>query len=205
MPRPPKKKAKKNAENKDDFRSKSGKASDLEAESSDEMKNLASIVKLKRSSKTGNHSFEIFERKCSQLIENTTKEIELKIKTHEENLARIYESVEEINEEVEPGENEAVFERKLNKNFDAEINSLSRALTDMNTQKSCDRDELQVDSELLEELNLRPERLAEFSQLMTSECKRGFRMYCENNLLVSDARKFKERYKALMKEALWAK
>ncbi|KAA1097205.1 hypothetical protein PGTUg99_000168 [Puccinia graminis f. sp. tritici] len=177
MPRPPKKKAKKNAENKDDFRSKSGKASDLEAESSDEMKNLASIVKLKRSSKTGNHSFEIFERKCSQLIENTTKEIELKIKTHEENLARIYES----------------------------INSLSRALTDMNTQKSCDRDELQVDSELLEELNLRPERLAEFSQLMTSECKRGFRMYCENNLLVSDARKFKERYKALMKEALWAK
>jgi hypothetical protein len=45
MPRPPKKKAKKNAENKDDFRFKNGRDSDLEAESSDEIKNLASIVK----------------------------------------------------------------------------------------------------------------------------------------------------------------
>jgi hypothetical protein len=35
-----------------------------------------------------------------------------------------------------------------------QINYLSRALTDMNSEKSCDGDGLQVDSELLEERKL---------------------------------------------------
>jgi len=99
-------------------------------------------------------------------------------------------------------ENEAIFERIINKNFDEEINYLSRALTDMSSEKSCHGDESQIDSELLEELHVRPEQFAEFSRRMTYECKRGFRLFCENNKLASDARKFKEKYKALMREVL---
>jgi hypothetical protein len=37
--------------------------------------------------------------------------------------ARLYRSVEEINAEVEPVGNEAVFERKVNKNFDTEVSN----------------------------------------------------------------------------------
>ncbi|WAQ89898.1 hypothetical protein PtA15_11A590 [Puccinia triticina] len=201
MPRPPKKKAKKNAEVDEDFTFKNARDSVQQAESSDadDLKNLASIMKVKRTSKAGNQSFENFERKCNKLLETATKHIEQKIDAHEENIARLYGSVEEINEEVEPTEDEARFERIINKNFDTEISYLSRALTDMNAERS---DELQIDSELLEQLNTRPEQLAEFSRRMTAECKRGFRMYYENNKLVSDSRKFKEKYRNLMKEAL---
>ncbi|PLW25180.1 hypothetical protein PCASD_22402, partial [Puccinia coronata f. sp. avenae] len=82
------------------------------------------------------------------------------------------------------------------------INRLSRALTNMTCEKSCGGDELPMDSGLLEELNTRPEQLAEFSRRMTYECKKEFRMYCENNKLASDSQKFKEKYKALMREVL---
>jgi len=208
-----------------------------QTDSSDDLKNLASLMKAKRAPKVANQSVENFERKCLKLLQDTTHQIESKITTHEENLHRLYRSVEQINEEIEPLENEAIFERIINKNFDEEINYLSRALTDMSSEKSCHGDESQIDSELLEErkylslfcpfdhaqsarlsssveflltrktnfnseVHVRPEQFAEFSRRMTYECKRGFRLFCENNKLASDARKFKEKYKALMREVL---
>ncbi|KAH9460943.1 hypothetical protein Pst134EA_017252 [Puccinia striiformis f. sp. tritici] len=183
MPRPPKKKVRKSYGKDDDYQLNNGKEPSVQqTESSDDLKNLANIIKLKRSSKVGNQSFENFEKKCYKLLESATGQIESKIEAHEENLARLYRSVEEINEEVEPTQNEVILERIISKCFDPEVTYLSRVLTDMNSGKNCDSDELQINlTELMEELNMRPEQLAEFSRRMTSECKRAFRMYCENN------------------------
>ncbi|KAH9460942.1 hypothetical protein Pst134EA_017252 [Puccinia striiformis f. sp. tritici] len=153
MPRPPKKKVRKSYGKDDDYQLNNGKEPSVQqTESSDDLKNLANIIKLKRSSKVGNQSFENFEKKCYKLLESATGQIESKIEAHEENLARLYRSVEEINEEVEPTQNEVILERIISKCFDPEVTYLSRVLTDMNSGKNCDSDELQINlTELMEE------------------------------------------------------
>ncbi|KNZ57042.1 hypothetical protein VP01_2256g1, partial [Puccinia sorghi] len=116
---------------------------------------------------------------------------------------RLYRSVEQINEEIEPLENEAIFETIINKNFDEEVRQIMQ-YPDQLSISSSDRHELgeKLSRLISSEVHVRPEHFAEFSRRMTYECKRGFRLYCENNKLASDARKFKEKYKALMREVL---
>jgi len=95
MPRPPRKKAKRTSKKDDDLNDKDPA---YQTDSSDDLKNLASLMKAKRAPKVANQSVENFERKCLKLLQDTTHQIESKITTHEENLHRLYRSVEQINE-----------------------------------------------------------------------------------------------------------
>lgn len=161
----------------------------------------------KRAVRSTHHSTENFERRCLDVFESMKDEIESKFKSHEAHLAQLYRSVEEINDEVESPETELSFERMVQEDFDTEINYLSKVLTNLSSSShpegpNHDAYGSQMISQILEDLSSRPEQLFEFSQRMTDECKRGFRIYCKANKLVADSQQFKEKYKALMEEVL---
>ncbi|MBW0469891.1 hypothetical protein O181_009606 [Austropuccinia psidii MF-1] len=173
-----------------------------QSDSSQELKNLANFMRSKNSGKRRQQSTEEFERKCNALLERINETSTSNLEKHQQNLLKLYNSIEDVNEDVELSESEQNFINILNQSFEPQISLLSKVITSLNSENEAKKQETDMLSQILHELDSRPERLSEFSQYLTSECKTAYKRHLKSQKLASDSERFKEKYKALMKEAL---
>jgi len=178
--------------------------SDLDHESDDdtelEYQNIAHQIKANQSKKLNKQNLE-FEKKSNQLIDSIEIEIENKSSTYQNQMNKLFESVNGIEQELQTdSKRQENFKILLNRNFHTQISILSNILNELNSEKLTEQD--QLFKNLQDKIDQRPKQLYEFSKMINRESKRSYKLHLQHHKLMADSREFRNKYHELIKTAL---